>query len=226
MEFFQIFIELVIGYIALFIMAKILGRTQITQITPFDFISAVVLGELVGNALFDKAVGIFHILFAIIVWGSLTFFTEILTQKFKGLRKTLEGNPSIVIRNGKIDYNELKKNHLDLNQLQLLLRSKDIFSIRECEFALLETDGTLSVLRKANYENPTIQDLKLIEKPVHLPVSLILDGEVVRDNLRLVELDEDKLLQAMKPFGIKKINEVLYAEWREGDGEALHVQTY
>lgn len=224
MEFVQIFTELVVGYLALFIMAKVLGRTQITQITPFDFISAVVLGELVGNALFDSDVGISKILFAVTVWGSLTYVTEILTQKFMGLRKTLEGEPCIVIRNGMIDYNQLKKNHLDLNQLQLLLRSKDIFSIRECEFAILETDGSLSVLRKPNYETPTIQDLHLPVKTVHLPISLILDGEIVQDNLLLVKMDEEKLLQVMKPFGVSKVKEVLYAEYREG--EALHVQTY
>lgn len=224
MEFVQIFIELVVGYLALFIMAKILGRTQITQITPFDFISAVVLGELVGNALFDNDIGINKIIFAVFIWGSLTYSTEFITQKFKRLRKTLEGDPSIVIRSGKIDYNQLKKNHLDLNQLQLLLRSKDIFSVRECEFAILETNGTLSVLRKPTYENPTIRDLNLPSKPVHLPISLVLDGELVRDNLKLVLLNEEKLLEQMRPYGVTKIKDVLYAEYKEG--EALHVQTY
>jgi uncharacterized membrane protein YcaP (DUF421 family) len=224
MEFFQIFIELVVGYLALFIMAKILGRTQITQITPFDFISAVVLGELVGNALFDNNIGINKIIFAVFIWGSLTYSTEFITQKFKRLRKTLEGDPSIVIRSGKIDYNQLKKNHLDINQLQLLLRSKDVFSIRECEFAILETNGSLSVLRKPTYDNPTMQDLNLSTKPVHLPISLVLDGELVRDNLLLAQLDEEKLLEQLKPYGVTNIKNVLYAEYKEG--EALHVQTY
>lgn len=224
MAFVHIFTELVIGYIGLFIMAKILGRTQISQITPFDFISAVLLGELVGNALFDETVGVSKILFAIFIWGSLTYSTEIITQKSKRLRKVLEGEPSIVIRNGKIDYNQLKKNHLDLNQLQLLLRSKGIFSIRECEFAILETDGTISVLKKPIFENPTKEDLQMPVKAVHLPISLILDGELVRDNLQLVYLDEEKLLQKLKPFGVSQIKEVLYAEWKEG--EPLHVQTY
>lgn len=224
MEFVQIFTELVVGYVALFILAKVLGKTQITQITTFDFISAVVLGELVGNALFDNEVGIKKILFAVTIWGALIFSTEVVTQKFKRVRKTLEGEPSIVIRSGKIDFNQLKKNKLDLNQLQHLLRSKDIFSIRECEFAILETDGTISVLRKPAYENPTYQDLNLPVKPVHLPISLVLDGELVRDNLQLVQWDEQRLLQEMKPYGVSKLNEVLYAEWKEG--EALHVQTY
>lgn len=224
MELVQIFIELVIGYVALFIMAKLLGRTQITQITPFDFISAVVLGELVGNALFDNNIGVSKILFSIIVWGGLTYSTEMITQKYKRLRKTLEGDPSIVIRNGKIDYDQLKKNHLDINQLQLLLRSKNIFSIRECEFAILETDGTLSACKNPTLQNPTMEDMNLPVKPFHLPISLILDGELVVDNLKLAQLDEQELLEKIKPYGVNRIEDVLYAEWKEG--EALHVQTY
>ncbi|WP_426470256.1 hypothetical protein, partial [Salmonella enterica] len=78
-EFGQIAVELVVGYIALFIMAKILGRTQITQITPFDFISALVLGELVGNGLYDVNVGLAQMLFAIALWGLLIYATEMIT---------------------------------------------------------------------------------------------------------------------------------------------------
>ena len=81
MEYLHIISVLVIGYIFLFIMAKLLGKTQITQITPFDFISAIVLGELVGNALYDQETGIPEIFFAVAVWGILIYATEILTQK-------------------------------------------------------------------------------------------------------------------------------------------------
>lgn len=224
MEFLHISLELVVGYVALFIMTKFLGKTQITQITAFDFISALVLGELVGNALYNDKVGLGQILFAVVVWGMLIYLTEIITQKFKGMRKTLEGQPSIVIRKGKIDYGQLKKNHLDINQLQHLLRSKGVFSIRECEFAILETDGTISVLKKPAYSPATSTDLHLPLQPVTLPVSLILDGEIVVDNLEEIHWDKEFLIKEVKKSGINSIEEVLYAEWLEG--EALHVQTY
>ncbi|WP_370222259.1 DUF421 domain-containing protein [Cytobacillus sp.] len=224
MEYLHIISVLVIGYIFLFIMAKLLGKTQITQITPFDFISAIVLGELVGNALYDQETGIPEIFFAVAVWGILIYATEILTQKFKRARKLLEGEPSIVIKKGKIVYEELKKNHLDINQLQHLLRSKDVFSIRECEYAILETDGTVSALKKPLYSTPTIQDLNLPINMIELPVTLILDGEVIWDNLKSINWDEAKLINEIKNNGANNVKGVLYAEWKKG--EALHVQTY
>jgi uncharacterized membrane protein YcaP (DUF421 family) len=224
MEFGQILLELIIGYIALFILTKIMGKTQITQITPFDFISALILGELVGNAVYDNEIKLSKVIFAIVVWGLLIFLTEIITQKKKGLRKLLEGEPSIVIRKGKIDYQVLKKAHLDINQLQHLLRSKDVFSIQECEYAIIETDGSISVLKKPSFASVTAKDMNLPLSPVTLPVTLILDGEIEEDNLQMISWNREQLLREIKQHGMESEKDVLYAEWKEG--EALHVQSY
>lgn len=224
MDFLQIFLELAFGYVALFILTKIMGKTQITQITPFDFISALILGELVGNAVYDKDISIGKVLFAVVVWGLLIFGTEIITQKKKGFRKLLEGEPSIVIRKGKIDYNVLKESHLDINQLQHLLRAKDIFSIRECEYAILETDGSISALKKPKFTNVTLSDLNLPLSTVTLPVTVILDGGIEEDNLKMIQWNKQQLLDEIKGQGYQSIQDILYAEWKEG--EPLHIQTY
>ncbi|MDT9023629.1 DUF421 domain-containing protein [Rossellomorea yichunensis] len=220
----SIAIELIVGYFALLILTKILGKTQITQISAFDFISALILGELVGNSLYDGKITVLPILAAIFIWGSLIFFTEYFTQKSRRFRHMLEGTPALVINKGKINFDELKKNHLDLNQLQHLLRAKDIFSVRECEFALLESDGTLSVIRKPLYEIVQRQDLNIPAKNASLPLSLILDGEIVYDNLKLAEQREDWLLSEIKKQGFLSSKDVMYAEWEEG--ESLLVQGY
>jgi uncharacterized membrane protein YcaP (DUF421 family) len=224
MEFMSIAVELIVGYFALLILTKILGKTQITQISAFDFISALILGELVGNSLYDGKVSVLPILTAIFIWGSLIFFTEYFTQKSRRFRHMLEGTPALIINKGKINFDELKKNHLDLNQLQHLLRAKDIFSVRECEYALLESDGTLSVVRKPLYEIVQRQDLNIPAKTATLPLSLIVDGEIVYDNLKLAEQKEDWLLNEIKKQGFLSSEDVLYAEWEEG--ESLLVQGY
>lgn len=224
MEYLHILLVLCIGFIALFTMAKILGKTQITQITPFDFISAIVLGELVGNALYDENTSIWQMLFSVAIWTILIITTEYITQKFKKTRKMLEGEPSIVIKKGQINYDVLKKNHLDLNQLQHLLRTKDIFSIRECEYAILETDGTVSILKKPSYAAPTMNDLQLPLPSVELPITIILDGEVIFDNLESIKWDLEKLKQEIKNTEAQSVKDILFAEWKKGEG--LFVQLY
>lgn len=214
-------IELIIGFFALLIITKILGKTQISQITPFEFISALVLGELVGNAIYDKDINIFYILYAVFLWAVLLYTIEILTLKFKGTREIFEGKPCILIRNGQIDFNELKKEKLDINELQSLLRAKDIFSMREIQYAILETNGSISVLKKSKYDNPTNEDLNLSEKHVYLPVTVILDGEVLWDNIKTCGFDEKWLKKQLHAKKITKIKEIFYAEWKEDEG--LHI---
>ncbi|AYV65527.1 MULTISPECIES: DUF421 domain-containing protein [Niallia] len=224
MEFTHIFSELIIGYFLLLLLTKVLGKTQITQITTFDFVSVLVLGELVGNAMYDTETGIKEIMYSILIWGGLIYITEFITQKFRKTRQLLEGKPSIIINKGKIDFKELKKNHLDINQLQHLLRAKDVFSIAECAYAILETDGTISVLKKSAFVNPTKKDMNLSLEATSLPISVILDGEIIKENLPRIGWNEEQLMQELKKRDVQSPKDILYAEWQEGS--PLYVQSY
>ncbi|MEQ6375525.1 DUF421 domain-containing protein [Bacillaceae bacterium S4-13-58] len=224
MDYIQILIETIIGFIALFILTKILGKSQITQITAFDFIAALILGELVGNGLYDDKIGVTHVLFAIFLWGSLIYITEIISQKYKGTRGLLEGQPTIVIKNGKLNRENMKKVKLDINQLQHLLRSKGVFSMQDAEFAVLETDGTISVMKNPNKDIPTADDWNMQPKPFKIAYTLIIDGEIIWDNLQEIGHDEKWLIQQLQIQGHSSYKEIFYAEYQEG--EALYVNAY
>lgn len=196
----------------------------ITQITLFNFISALVLGELVGNALYDKEVGLLEILVGIFSWGILMFSMQLITQKSMRARKFLEGRPTIIVYKGKIRHKVLKKNRIDLNQFMHLLRDKNTFSIREVEFAVLETDGTINVVKKSDYEIPTKADHGMPKNPPSLPIAVISDGQLIKENLRRSGLNEIWLKKELRKKGIDHFPEVFYAEWKEGD--SLYVETY
>src|SRR5690625_665864 len=205
--------ETVFGIIALFLLTKLLGKTQISQLTPFDFIAAIVLGELVGNALFDKETGVLEIGYVILIWGVLLYLIELITQKFKGSRFLLEGKPSILIHKGHIIYEEMRKNKIDLNELQQLLRMKDVFAIQEVEYAILETDGLLSVLKKAPFQTPNKKELNVFPEEPQIAIPLILDGEMVKDNLAEADITEEWLLNEIERQGYDDIKDILYSEW-------------
>jgi uncharacterized membrane protein YcaP (DUF421 family) len=225
MGYFEILVELIIGYFALFITVKCLGKTQISQITPFDFISALVLGDLVSNPVFQEDISIVKILFAIAVWGSLIYLTDMASQKSRKLRRLFEGKPSIIINHGKIDMNEMKKNRLDIDQLQQLLRSKDIFSLQDVTYAIYENNGELNILQKPELEIPTYKDLKIpTEKEKKIPVTIISDGKVLFDNLHQAGLNENWLQKELKKKGIKQPKEICYAEWQSG--QPLYCQKF
>ncbi|MCP3026655.1 DUF421 domain-containing protein [Halobacillus sp. A5] len=224
MDYLRIAIESLFGFGALFVLTKTLGKSQITQITAFDFIAALVLGELVGNALYDKEVGIAQIAFAVFLWGLLIYFTEIITEKFKGTRKTLEGSPSVIIDHGQIIREQLKQNKLDINQLQHLLRTKDIFSVQDVLFAVLETDGTISVMKKPALDTPTLQDLNIPLTRKGLPRMIISDGEILWDNLKEIGLDKHWLEAELHTQDFFRVEDVLIAEYTPG--EQLFIMGY
>lgn len=224
-EYLLMFGDTIFGFIALFVLVKVLGKTQISSLTPFDFISAVILGELVGNALFEKESGIPEIAFLVILWGTLLYITEVITQKYKGSRSLLEGRPAIVIHKGHIIYDVLKQNALDINQLQHMLRSKEVFSLEEVEYAVLETDGTISILKKPEYQTPTNADLNVTPSPVKLGRTIINDGEIIWDNLKEANLTREWLEEELYKQNISTVEEVYYAEWQENQ-QKLFVMLY
>nr|WP_096182088.1 DUF421 domain-containing protein [Effusibacillus lacus] len=202
----------------LFIITKILGKTQFSQVTPFDFISSIFLGELVGSAIYDEKATVLTMLYSLFLWGVLMVAMKILGQKSLKIRGLIDGNPSVVIRNGMIIRKELKKNRINIHDLMYLLRLANVFSVREVEYAILEPNGNISVLKKSNYETVKRQDLNLTLKPVSLPTTLITDGEIIWDNLKGVGFDKKWLEMQIQSHGINQVKDVLYAEWKENEG--------
>ncbi|WP_017470538.1 DUF421 domain-containing protein [Amphibacillus jilinensis] len=223
MHFGSIFIETIFGFIVLFTMTKVLGKTQIRQLTAFDFISALILGELVGNALYDDQVGIKEIGFAVILWGSLMYITEFISQRYKRSRALIEGKPALVISKGHLQRDVMKKNKLDMNQLLHLLRLKDVFSVQDVDYAILETDGTVSVLKKTMAQPLNRLDLNLAPEKIVLPITLINDGEIIYDNLSEIDRDQKWLVQQLKQQNIDSYNKIFYAEYQEN--KPLYIQT-
>ncbi|MCH1625305.1 DUF421 domain-containing protein [Fredinandcohnia quinoae] len=217
-------VELIVGFFLLFVIVKILGKKIINQVTPFTFIASIVLGELLGNALYDDKVSITHIIYSVTLWGLLLFTVEILGQKFLKLRLIFEGKPSVLIRNGVVNRDQLKKNHMNLNQLQSLLRQSETFSIREVAYCYLEANGSLSILKKSPKQKAQQEDLNLPPKSVYVPVTIIRDGELLKDELVELGRDEEWLTLQLQAKGVADYRNVFIAEWLEGDG--LFVQTF
>lgn len=223
MKFAYLTLELVVGFFLLFILIKILGKKIINQISPFTFIAAIVLGELLGNALYDHNIGLWYIIYSMILWAILLYIVEFASQKVLKLRLLFEGKPSVLIKNGIINRQQLKKNHMNINQLQSLLRQSETFSIREVAYCYLEANGSISILKKTSYQKTTQEDFNLPSKAVHVPVTLVRDGELLRDELKEIGQNEEWLAKQLKQQGIEGYRDVFLAEWLEGEG--LFVQT-
>lgn len=209
--YFHISIELLGGFISLLISIKIIGKRQMSQISPFDFISAIVLGELLGNAIYDDNVTLYQIIFASLLWTFLLFITEKITQKLNFSRKLVQSAPTFIIYEGKFDYEQLKKERLDFPEVLALLRNKDVFSIQDVDYCIFESSGNITVIKNTS-SNPV------------LTLPIILEGKIVRDNLKYTMHDEKWVFNKLHNLKIKNIKDILYAEWNEKD--EIFIQKY
>ena len=198
-------VELITGFSFLFVIIRFIGRKVINQITPFTFIASIVLSELLGNALYNDKVGAFYIVYSMSVWGILLFTVEYLERKFLFFRGLFSGKPAALIKNGVIDREQLKKNRMNLNQLQSMLRQSETFSVREVAFCYLESNGSISILKKPQYQKTTLEDFNLQGKPVYVPVTLIRDGKVLWDEIKDLGFDESWLTKQLSSQNVYKL---------------------
>ncbi|WP_308858195.1 DUF421 domain-containing protein [Paenibacillus sp. R14(2021)] len=211
-------IKLVTAFFGLWFITKLLGKKEISQLTLFDFISSLMLSELVGNTIYDREVHFMMLVYALALWLALSLALEKIVQLLPWLSVPLSGRPDIIIRNGVIDVRAMRRNKLDMHQIGMLLREQSVFSVREVAYAIFETNGNLSVMRKSSEAPPARGELDLPEQPVSLPRILMDQGYVQHDELRELGRDEAWLLQQLQLQGIKRIKDVFYAEWSESEG--------
>ncbi|MCM3782572.1 DUF421 domain-containing protein [Neobacillus mesonae] len=224
-QLLPILVKLAAAFAGLWAATRILGKRQISQLSPFDFISAMVMGDLVGDTIYDENVNVFMLIFALAVWTSLSYFFDKVMEFSKPLRKKLEGKTDLLIINGEIDSAAMKRNKLEFEELRMMLRQNDVFSISEVAFAIYETNGSLSILRKSAYETVTRSDLKMESPSVSLPVSLIEQGEI--QDLALSALGKDRawLFEQLEKCNHRDHLQILHAEWTE-EGELKVIPRY
>lgn len=207
----EIIIRSILAFIILLFLGRLVGRKLISRITFFDFLIGVTLGSLaVRIALGDESSFYLSILSGVII-TLMVILTDILNIKSYKFRKIEEGEPVIIIKNGRILDSNLKKVRISLNKLIMMLREKNVFDISDVNFAIIENDGELSVMLKSGSQNVTAADLKIPEKKMSLTLDLIIDGKIIYDNLNKSMHDKFWLTEQLSRIDIASENDVFYA---------------
>ncbi|KMY52844.1 membrane protein [Bacillus sp. FJAT-27231] len=208
-------LRLAISFVTLLSLTRIMGRKEISQMTFFNFVSAISIGTIGASLAIDPTLGIRNGLIALIGWSAFTLFLGFLDIKSEKARLLIVGQPIIVIRKGQIMEDALRKARLDIDSLNGLLRKKNIFSVAEVDYAIFETDGSLSAMKKEANQPLTKSDMNVQPAPSQafpIAMSVISDGKINGDNLRKLNLDTDWLEQQLQAAGIHSISDVFYAE--------------
>jgi len=185
-------------YFAVIFIMRMMGKKQIGELEPFELVIALMISDLATFPMEDIRIPISHALIPIITLLFLQVGTSYIELKSEKSRRILTGTPSILIKDGKIDIAELKFQRFNINDLLEELRIKGYFNLSDIQYAILETSGELSILPKTGQSNATKDDLNLKVSQEHLPVPLIMDGNINYKNLKLLEKDETWLNSILK----------------------------
>lgn len=206
-----VFVRTFIIYAVVVVLIRLMGKRQIGQLEPYELVVAVMIAELAAIPMEDKAIPLVHGLIPIFTLFFIQVCISYINMKSLWFRSFMDGSPSIVIRNGKIDIDELAKARYNINELLEQLRTKGYANIADVEFAILETSGNLSVIPKSQKRPLTPADLHIDTGYEGLPLPLVLDGTIQRDNLSDAGLTVDWLVSELAKLGIDDVNEVFFA---------------
>ncbi len=209
--FLEILLRGLGAFLMVLIITRIVGKTQVGQLTVSDFINAIVIGSIAAAMVTDLRESVRYYAFGLALFGLLTVGAEYLAMKSRPARKLIEGEPTILIHNGKILEDNMKKLLYHLDDLMMQLREKNVFNIADVEYAIAEPNGALSVLLKTQKRPLTPQDLQLPTKYEGVPSELVVDGVVIQQNLKQNNLTEEWLYRELEKQGIKSVKEVAYA---------------
>jgi uncharacterized membrane protein YcaP (DUF421 family) len=202
-----------LGFGVLFLLTRVLGKKQLSQMTFFTYITGIALGNLAGDMVVHRDIKLIDGVTGLVLWACLTLTIEYIALKSPKARILLDGEPTIIIKQGKINEKAMKSNKLNMDDLTMLLRIKNVFSINEVDYAILEPNGQISILKKVEYENVINKNTGIPLTPrKFLPSELVVDGRIVKKNLTELSLSEDWLANELKKKGIHRFEEVFYAE--------------
>jgi len=210
-----IFFRTVFLYIIVVIAVRIMGKSELSELQPFELVAIIMLSELASIPMENVSMPFFNGVVAIFTLVFLQITISIINLKSEKARAIICGKPSVLIRNGEIVESELKKLRININDLIEQLRIKNFHNIDDVEFAILETNGDLSVIPKPTEKPLTPSDLNINTKPSNLPVSIIIDGKINNENLEKASLNFNWLYKQLKKQNINDINEILYASFNQ-----------
>lgn len=197
--------------IALFILTKLMGYKQLSEMSMFDYIIGITFGSIAAEMSTALEENYINPLVAMVVYAVFSLALSFISEKSYIGRKIIAGKPVILINNGEISEKNLKKAKLDMSELLVQCRVNGYFDISKIETAVLEGNGKISFLPKAAERPITPNDLGLKPKDEYMVANLIIDGNIMENNLKHSGKNEKWLNNQLSANGVKNVKDVLLA---------------
>ena len=207
----EIIIQTFLAFFSILFFTRILGRQQISQLTSYEYINGITFGSIAANLSTDLNGKTWQHFVGVFLFVLLTGLMSFISLKSRTFTKVIEGEPILVIKDGKILESNLKRSSYTIDELLMLLRQKDCFSPSDVSYAILETNGQLSLIKTPLKSSVTVGDLNLKPQSEDIPTEIIIGGQIIYSNLEKRKISGSILIEKLREFNISKISEVMFA---------------
>lgn len=198
MEFFKIIITSIGSVIALFLMAKLIGNKQMNQMNMFDYINGITIGSIGAELATTSEKDFWKPLVALTIYGLVTYLLNIIASKSIRLRRILEGKSIVLMEKGKLYPEQFKKAKIDLSEFLVICRMSGYFDLSQIHTAIIEHNGQLSFLPTEKNRPVTPNDININPQQSPVMKNIIMDGKILKSNLKLTGYDENYLKARLK----------------------------
>lgn len=206
----KMILPVILFYFVTLAAMRLMGKREIGKLSIFDLVISIMIAEVSASSLEDPEAPLSRGVAIIALLVLLQIGMSWLTLKSVSLRYLVEGRPTLIIANGQIRDGEMRRTRYSMSDLMTQLREKDIASVSDVEFAILETTGKLSVFPKAEKRTVTVEDLGLSAPRTGLPLPLIIDGHVLEDNLEKIGKTRHWLQNGLEQYGYHDFKQVFF----------------
>lgn len=200
------------AFVSLLILTRLLGKKLISQLTFFDYIVGISIGNIAGSLSINKNQDFISAIQGLLVWSVIPLILDWLSRNFYWVRQLLNGKPTVVIEQGKILQNNLQREHMTVNDMMQLLREKNIFNLTHVEFAILETNGKISVMKKTEDQPLSPRTTGMLVVNEGEPRIIVMDGNVMERTLQYVGYSKEWLLGELMKQGAGSFSDVFLAQ--------------
>lgn len=206
-----------ISLIVLFLVTKLLGKKQVSELSLFDYVIGISIGNFTAEMVMDIQGQYINGIVAIVTFGLFAYLVSILTMKSIVLRRLIIGVPTIIIEDGKILENSMEKVNIDINDLLEEARTSGYFDISEVAYAIMEASGKISFLPKDKNTPITKQDIKTKSKKVSLTSNIIIDKNLMLENIKNTDKSLEWFKHELKVKGYDKYDNILLATYKDNE---------
>lgn len=200
-----------LSFIILFIVTKLIGKKQVSELSLFDYVVGISIGNFASEMTMNLDGQYINGVIAVIIYGIIAYLVAVLTMKSMFLRRVIIGTPTIIIQEGKILEKNMRKVKIDINDLLEQCRTAGYFNINDINYAIMEANGKLSIMPKGEQKPLTPKDMKIKTTKEGLCANIIIDGNVMMNNLENMNKTEEWLEKELRVKGYKDINNILLA---------------